>query len=100
MRISIVFLFVLSLGVIGCKVDAPLPKNAVILQQNIYVDEIENGTPQTIQLQKGTTVTWIMPKTLKDGQLLKVRDVKGEAPFYIRVTIIEREPKQKKSESK
>ncbi|MCK5808968.1 hypothetical protein KAH37_08295 [bacterium] len=100
MRYLLLFVFFLSVIVSGCHVDTPLPKNAVILKQNIYVDEIENGTPQTIVLANGKGVTWKMPKTLHDGQLLKVRDVKGEPPYYIKITIIKREPKTEKKDKK
>lgn len=100
MKASILIALFVSLILTGCKVDAPLPKNAVILHQNIYVDEIEQGTPQTIQLANGTGVTWKMPKTLYDGQLLKVRDVEGEPPYYIKVKIIKREPAIKTTDKK
>lgn len=100
MRVPILIALFISLIVTGCKIDAPLPKNAVILHQNIFVDEIEQGTPQTIQLPNGTGVTWKMPKALHDGQLLKVRDVEGEPPYYIKVKIIKRDPPTKTTDKK
>ena len=100
MRVSILIALFVFLSVTGCQIDAPLPKNAVILHQQIYIDEIEQGTPQTIQLPNGTGVTWKMPKKLHDGQLLKVRDVEGEPPYYIKVTIIKRDPTTQTTDKK
>ncbi len=87
----VLLLLAVVVGVTACQINTPLPKNAVILHQNIFVDEIQKGTPQTIQLPNGTVVTWKMPQRLKDGQLIKVRDIPGEPPYYIKISIIKRD---------
>jgi len=100
MRVLFLVVLFVSIMLTGCQVDTKLPANAVILHQNIFIDEIEQGTPQTIVLANGKGVTWKMPKTLHDGQLLKVRDVKGEPPYYIKIKIIKRETKTPKKGTK
>ena len=81
---------------ISCEVEPQLPYNAVVLEQIIYVDEVKQGIPQTVQMPNGKVVTYKMPMKLKDKQLLKVRDVEGEPPYYIRVMLRERDAEQKK----
>lgn len=80
----------------GCVVEEKLPYNAVVLEQVIFTDEVIEGVPQTIQMPNGKAVTYKMPAKLQDGQLLKVRDVKGEPPYYIRVSLKIRDAKAKK----
>lgn len=90
--ISLIVLVFLS----SCEVEPQLPYNAVVLEQIIYVDEVKQGIPQTVQMPNGKVVTYKMPMKLKDKQLLKVRDVEGEPPYYIRVMLRERDAEQKK----
>jgi len=71
----------------GCKVTQTLPADAVVLEQIIYVEEVQKGTPQTIQMPNGTTVTYKMPEKLQDGQIIKIRDIPGERPYYIKVQL-------------
>ena len=80
---------------ISCKIDAPLPPDAVILEQILYVDEVQRGVPQTILMPNGTGVTYKMPEKLTDGQLIKIRDVPGERPYYIRVRLRFRDEEKK-----
>ena len=75
----------------GFTIEEKLPYNAVVLEQVIYVDEVQNGTPQTVQMPNGKAVTYKMPEKLTDGQLIKIRDIKGEPPYYIRIKLRERE---------
>ncbi|MBP5405928.1 hypothetical protein J6Z19_02105 [bacterium] len=89
--ISLFFLMFLC----GCEVEPQLPYNAVVLEQVIYVDEVKEGIPQTVQMPNGKVVTYKMPMKLKDKQLLKVREVEGEPPYYIRVMLRERDAKSK-----
>lgn len=73
----------------GCKVqvDYKLPPDAIILEQVLFVDEVKNGVPQTLLMPNGTTVTYKMPEKIFDGQLIKVRDVKGERPYFIKIKL-------------
>ena len=80
----------------GCEVEPKLPENALVLDQVIYVDEVQEGVPQTVQMPNGKVVTYKMPMKVKDKQLLKVRDVEGEPPYYIRVVLRERDENSKK----
>jgi len=77
---------VLLLGT-ACEIKEKLPDNAVILEQVIFIDEVERGIPQTIQMPNGTVVTYKMPTKLADGDLIKVRDMPGERPYYIKVKL-------------
>lgn len=88
-RLFVFTLFFLIIA--GCTIEEKLPYNAVVLEQVIYVDEVQNGTPQTVQMPNGKAVTYKMPEKLTDGQLIKIRDIKGEPPYYIRVKLRERE---------
>ena len=89
--VSLFFLMFLC----SCEVETQLPYNAVVLEQVIYVDEVKEGIPQTVQMPNGNVVTYKMPMKLKDKQLLKVREVEGEPPYYIRVMLRERDAKSK-----
>ncbi len=82
---------VFLLTVVSCEIKEKLPENAVVLEQVIFIDEVERGIPQTIQMPNGTVVTYKMPAKLADGDLIKVRDVPGERPYYIKVTLQRRE---------
>jgi hypothetical protein len=95
--VSLFFLVVIIsvFSICSCKVDPKLPPDAVVLEQIIYADEVIKGTPQTIQMPNGTGVTYKMPEKLTDGQLIKVRDVPGERPYYIRVRIRFRDEQKK-----
>ena len=73
----------------GCEVEPKLPENALVLDQVIYVDEVKEGGPQTVQMPDGKVVTYKMPMKLKDKQLIKI-DAKGDRPYYIRVSLKER----------
>ena len=73
----------------GCEVEPKLPENALVLDQVIYVDEVKEGVPQTVQMPDGKVVTYKMPMKLKDKQLLKIY-AKGDRPYYIRVSQKER----------
>jgi len=79
----------------GCEVEPKLPENALILDQVIYVDEVKEGVPQTVQMPDGKVVTYKMPMKLKDRQLIKI-DAKGDRPYYIRVSLKERDGNEKK----
>ena len=72
-----------------CEVEPKLPENALVLDQVIYVDEVKEGVPQTVQMPDGKVVTYKMPMKLKDKQLIKI-DAKGDRPYYIRVSLKER----------
>ena len=69
----IVALFFVAL-MSGCKVNQTLPKNAIVRDQVIFYDEVKKGTPQTIQMPNGTTVTYKLPDTVTDGQLIKIKE--------------------------
>ena len=79
----------------GCEVEPKLPENALVLDQVIYVDEVKEGVPQTVQMPDGKVVTYKMPMKLKDRQLIKI-DAKGDRPYYIRVSLKERDGNEKK----
>lgn len=83
--------FFLSLAIFvfsaGCKITQTLPPDAVVLEQVVYVDEVQKGTPQTIQMPNGTTVTYKMPEKLHDQQIIKIRDIPGERPYYIKIQL-------------
>lgn len=83
---------------LSCKVqvDQKLPEDAVVLDQIIYVDEVRQGVPQTIQLPNGTVVTYKMPEKLYDGQLIKVKHIEGERPYYIKISLRNRDGSDKK----
>ncbi|MBO7127419.1 hypothetical protein J6W78_07715 [bacterium] len=83
--VSAFFLMFLS----GCEVEPKLPENALVIDQVIYVDEVKEGVPQTVQMPDGKVVTYKMPMKLKDKQLIKI-DAKGDRPYYIRVNLKER----------
>jgi len=80
----------------GCEVEPKLPENALVLDQVIYIDEVQEGVPQTVQMPNGKVVTYKMPMKLKDKQLIKIREVEGEPPYYIRVSLKERDGNEKK----
>ena len=80
----------------GCEVEPKLPDNALVIDQVIYVDEVQEGVPQTVQMPNGKVVTYKMPVKIKDKQLIKIREVEGEPPYYIRVMLRERDGKEKK----
>jgi hypothetical protein len=91
---------VLSLGfavwvLTACEIKEKMPDNAVVLDQVIFIDEVQRGVPQTIQMPNGTVVTYKMPVRLADGDIIKVRDMPGERPFYIKVKLEKREPNVK-----
>ena len=79
----------------GCEVEPKLPENALALDQVIYLDEVKEGVPQTVQMPDGKVVTHKMPMKLKDRQLIKI-DAKGDRPYYIRVSLRERDAEDKK----
>ncbi len=80
----------------GCEVEPKLPENALVIDQVIYVDEVREGVPQTVQMPNGKVVTYKMPMKLKDKQLIKISEVEGEPPYYIRVSLKERDGNEKK----
>ena len=80
----------------GCEVEPKLPENALVVDQVIFVDEVKEGVPQTVQMPDGKVVTYKMPMKLKDKQLIKIREVEGEPPYYIRVFLRERDTEDKK----
>lgn len=79
----------------SCEVEPKLPENALVLDQVVYVDEVQEGVPQTVQMPDGKVVTYRMPMKLKDRQLIKI-DAKGDRPYYIRVSLRERDGEDKK----
>jgi len=83
------FFLVLAMFVflVSCKITQTLPPDAVVLEQIIYVEEVRKGTPQTIQMPNGTTVTYKMPEKLHDQQIIKIRDIPGERPYYIKIQL-------------
>lgn len=87
--VSVLFLMFLA----GCEVEPKLPENALVIDQVIYVDEVQEGVPQTVQMPDGKVVTYKMPMKLKGKQLIKIREVEGEPPYYIRVSLKERDGK-------
>ena len=89
--LSVFFLIFLA----GCEIEPKLPENALVLDQVIYVDEVQEGVPQTVQMPDGKVVTYKMPMKLKDRQLIKI-DAKGDRPYYIRVSLRERDAEDKK----
>jgi len=91
--IAVFMFFLMFLS--GCEVEPKLPENALVLDQVIYVDEVKEGVPQTVQMPDGKVVTYKMPMKLKDRQLIKI-DAKGDRPYYIRVSLRERDGKEKK----
>ena len=95
--IAVIFVFS-ALSVLSCKVqvDQKLPEDAVVLDQIIFFDEVRQGVPQTIQLPNGTVVTYKMPEKLYDGQLIKVKHVEGERPYYIKISLRDRNGSDKK----
>lgn len=82
----------------GCKfqVDQTLPADAVILDQILFFDEVKNGVPQTLLMPNGTTVTYKMPEKIFDGQLIKVKHVEGERPYYIKISLRKRDEQKNK----
>ena len=95
-RFFIAFSVMALMFLAGCEVEPKLPENALVLDQVIYVDEVQEGVPQTVQMPNGKVVTYKMPMKLKDKQLIKIREVEGEPPYYIRVFLRERDGKDKK----
>ena len=91
MKTCFFLLFAIFVFSAGCKVTQTLPADAVVLEQIIYVDEVQKGTPQTIQMPNGTTVTYKMPEKLHDQQIIKIRDIPGERPYYIKIQLKHRE---------
>ncbi|MGI6393480.1 MAG: hypothetical protein ACOX2F_01905 [bacterium] len=90
------FLLIFVFLMFSCQIDQQLPYNAVVLEQVIFVDEVKEAVPQTILMPNGTTVTYKMPQKLQDGQLIKIRDIEGENPYYIKILLRERDEKSKK----
>ena len=78
---------VLAVGAVSCEIKEKMPEDAVVLEQVIFIDEVERGIPQTIQMPNGTVVTYKMPLKLADGDIIKVRDMPGERPYYIKVKL-------------
>ncbi len=94
MRFLLFFIFVAHVFLLySCKVKATLPENAVVIDQLIYVDEVEKGTPQTVTMPDGETFTFKMPEKLSDGDTIKIRQRKNEKPYYIRVKLKKRDEK-------
>ena len=87
MKTKIFLVLTVFIFSVGCKVTQTLPPDAVVLEQIIYVEEVRKGTPQTIQMPNGTTVTYKMPEKLHDQQIIKIRDIPGERPYYIIVQV-------------
>ena len=81
---------VLAAAFTACEIKEKLPENAVVLEQVIFIDEVQQGIPQTIQMPNGTVVTYKMPLKLADGDVIKVRDMPGERPYYIKVKLQQR----------
>lgn len=94
---TVLFIFT-ALFMLSCKVqvDQKLPEDAVVLDQIIFFDEVRQGVPQTLQLPNGTVVTYKMPEKLYDGQLIKVKHVEGERPYYIKISLRNRDGSDKK----
>ncbi|HOW50424.1 MAG TPA: hypothetical protein PLV42_00105 [bacterium] len=92
MRDLVVFLFatILAAAFTACEIKEKLPEDAVVLEQVIFIDEVQQGIPQTIQMPNGTVVTYKMPLKLVDGDVIKVRDMPGERPYYIKVKLQQR----------
>lgn len=89
------FLFIF-ISPIGCVIEQKLPADGIILDQVIFVDEVKNGVPQTLLMPNGTTVTYKMPEKLYDGQIIKVRDIPGERPYFIKINLQNRDEQKKK----
>lgn len=79
----------------ACEIKEKMPDDAVVLEQVIFIDEVQQGIPQTIQMPNGTVVTYKMPVKLADGDIIKVRDMPGERPYYIKVKLQRRDPNVK-----
>jgi hypothetical protein len=92
MRVFTVLLFatVLAAAFTACEIREKMPDNAVVLEQVIFIDEVQQGIPQTIQMPNGTVVTYKMPTKLADGDVIKIRDMPGENPYYIKVKLQKR----------
>ena len=91
----VAFLMSFLVFLCGCEVEPKLPENALVIDQVIYVDEVKEGVPQTVQMPDGKVVTYKMPMKLKDKQLIKIKEAEGEPPYYIRVMLRERDAKSK-----
>ena len=91
---SVVFSVLFLMMLTGCEVEPKLPDNALVLDQVIYIDEVKEGVPQTVQMPNGKVVTYKMPMKLKDRQLIKIKEAEGEPPYYIRVMLRERDGKK------
>ncbi|HNT27762.1 MAG TPA: hypothetical protein PKH10_06255 [bacterium] len=89
-RIAPFILVALLLGPLSCEIKEKLPDDAVVLEQIIFIDEVQQGIPQTIQMPNGTVVTYKMPVKLADGDIIKIREMPGEPPFYIKVKLQQR----------
>jgi len=92
----VAFLMLFLVFLCSCEVEPKLPENALVIDQVIYVDEVKEGVPQTVQMPDGKVVTYKMPMKLKDKQLIKIKEAEGEPPYYIRVMLRERDGKDKK----
>lgn len=89
-RIAPCILAALLIGSLSCEIKEKLPDDAVVLEQVIFIDEVQQGIPQTIQMPNGTVVTYKMPVKLADGDIIRIRDMPGERPFYIKVKLQQR----------
>ncbi|HSA32600.1 MAG TPA: hypothetical protein P5077_02625 [bacterium] len=89
-RIAPFILVTLLVGPLSCEIKEKLPDDAVVLEQVIFIDEVQQGIPQTIQMPNGTVVTYKMPVKLSDGDIIKIREMPGERPFYIKVKLQQR----------
>ncbi len=94
-RLSIVAAVVLLSFLTACEIKEKMPDDAVVLEQVIFIDEVQQGIPQTIQMPNGTVVTYKMPVKLADGDVIKIREMPGERPYYIKVKLQKREPNAK-----
>lgn len=82
--------------VCGCQVEPKLPDDALVIDQVIYVDEVKEGVPQTVQMPDGKVMTYKMPPKLQDRQLIRIQGKEGEPSYYVRVMLRERDENSKK----
>lgn len=94
-------LFVITAFFISCEkisIERKIPEDAVIAQEVIFIDEVEEGEPQTVQFPGGKVLTYKMPPELKDGQIVKIKEIEGEPPYYIKFKLKKRPEKHENKE--
>lgn len=85
--------FVIPTFFISCEkisVESKIPEDAVVAKEVVFTDEVEKGEPQTVQFPGGKVLTYKMPEKLRDGQVVKIKDIEGEPPYYIKFKLKKR----------